>query len=48
MPRWRGKISEEQARRLVGQVRGFAPDTEIPSQEEYEQRTPAEAEEFGA
>jgi mono/diheme cytochrome c family protein/uncharacterized membrane protein len=46
MPPWRGKVSEEQARRLVGQVRAFAPDAEIPSSEAYQQPTPAEAEEY--
>jgi uncharacterized membrane protein/mono/diheme cytochrome c family protein len=46
MPSGRGKFSEEQARRLVGHVRAFAPDAENPSQEEYEQPTPSEAEAY--
>jgi uncharacterized membrane protein len=47
MPPWRGKISEEQARRLVNHIRAFASEAENPSQEEYEQRSPAEAKKYG-
>src|SRR5262249_34383907 len=42
MPPWQGKISEAQARSLVGSVRAFAPTTESPCQEDYEQPSPAE------
>jgi mono/diheme cytochrome c family protein/uncharacterized membrane protein len=46
MPPWRGRISEEQARQLVGHIRAFAPDAESPSQEEREKPAPAEAGEY--
>jgi uncharacterized membrane protein/mono/diheme cytochrome c family protein len=46
MPSGRGKISKEQARRLVGHVRAFAPDAEGLSHAEHEQPTPAEAKEY--
>src|SRR5262249_818471 len=46
MPPWRGTISEEQGRRLVGHVRAFAPNAASPPQEEHEQHTPAKAEEY--
>jgi mono/diheme cytochrome c family protein len=40
MPRWRGKITEEQARSLVAHVRGFAP-TRGPTKDSLRQ-TPAQ------
>jgi uncharacterized membrane protein/mono/diheme cytochrome c family protein len=42
MPPWREKISEEQARSLVGHVRDFARPEEGPGQEPQEGPTPAE------
>jgi mono/diheme cytochrome c family protein/uncharacterized membrane protein len=45
MPPSRGKINEEQARRLVGHIRAFASKAEGPSREEHENVTPAEVEE---
>jgi mono/diheme cytochrome c family protein/uncharacterized membrane protein len=47
MPPWRAKISEEQAQRLLGHVRAFAPGTQGPSQQENRQPV-AEAEESEA
>jgi uncharacterized membrane protein len=46
MPFGRGKISKEQAHRLVVHVRAFAPDAERPSYTEHEQPTAAEVEEY--
>jgi len=43
MPPWREKISEEQARGLVGYIRDFAPAKESLGQEEKEQPAPTES-----
>jgi mono/diheme cytochrome c family protein/uncharacterized membrane protein len=43
MPAWRGKISEEQARGLLGHVRAFGSDSEGSRQEEGE-RPPSDSE----
>ncbi len=40
MPRWRGKIREEEARGLVAHVRAFAPTTEKSPQEKQEGLAP--------